>query len=210
MYNNYFKRPLDVFLSLFSLIVLSPIFLIIILFIKIDTNGPAFFRQTRVGKDKKIFKIWKFRSMLTFEDSFYSDGTEISNYDRITKVGKFLRNSSLDELPQLINILVGDMSTIGPRPTLEYQVEKYDAHQIKRLDVRPGLTGWAQVNGRNTLTWEEKINYDVEYVENLTLLNDIKIFLKTFNVLLKSEDNKFTKHDELSKHDGAVEEDVNK
>src|SRR5699024_6288381 len=120
MYKKYFKRHLDVFIILCSIIALSLIIIIIILAIKIDTKGPIFFHQTRVGKNNNTFTIWKFRSMLTFEDSFYSDGTEIPNYDRITKVGTFLRKSSLDELPQLINVLTGDMSIIGPRPTLEY------------------------------------------------------------------------------------------
>lgn len=204
------KRPLDLLISLISLLVLSPLFILIILSIKLDTKGPAFFRQTRVGRNNKTFKIWKFRSMLTFEESYYDDGTEIPNYDRVTRIGSLLRKTSLDELPQLVNVIVGDMSLIGPRPTLEYQVEKYDEFQAKRLNVRPGLTGLAQVNGRNTLSWEEKINYDVKYVENLTLKNDIIIFFKTFKVLFRSDDNKFIKHDRLSEHSGSVEEDVNK
>jgi len=209
-YSVFLKRFLDIFISLSAIIILSPLFIIIILSIKIDSTGPVFFRQTRVGRKGDKFKIWKFRSMLIFEESFYSDGTEISNYNRITKVGNFLRKTSLDELPQLINILVGDMSLIGPRPTLEYQVERYNNFQLKRLEVRPGLTGLAQINGRNSLTWKEKIDYDVSYVENLSLILDLKIFLKTFVVLLRQEDNKFISPDELSAHKGTVEEDVNR
>lgn len=210
MYKFFLKRIFDFFFSLLSLIVLSPLFFLIFLAIKIDSKGPIFFNQTRVGKDGNLFKVFKFRSMLTFEESFYDDGTPISNYDRITKVGDFLRKTSLDELPQLANILIGDMSLIGPRPTLEYQVEKYNDYQKKRLLVRPGLTGWAQINGRNNLSWEEKINYDVEYVKNVGFLFDLKIFIKTFRVLLKSDDNGFKKPDKLSQHEGSVNDDVNR
>lgn len=209
MYKKYIKRLLDVIISLLAIFILSPIILIICIAIKLESKGPALFTQTRVGKNSKIFKIFKFRSMLTFEESYYEDGTPISNYDRITKVGKVLRKTSLDELPQLFNIFKGDMSLIGPRPTLEYQVEKYDNYQMKRLFVLPGLTGNAQVNGRNNLSWNEKIRYDVEYVENLTFILDLKIFFKTFSVLIKPNDNKFIKHDEISKHDSDVEKDVN-
>jgi len=210
LYRNYFKRPLDLIISFFAIIFLLPIFLLLGILIKVESKGPIFFTQTRVGKNKKIFKIWKFRSMLTFEESVHPDGSEIPNYDRITKVGSFLRKYSLDELPQLINIFLGDMSIIGPRPTLEYQVKKYNSFQEMRLQVRPGLTGLAQVNGRNNLTWNEKINYDVQYVKTLTFILDIKIFFKTFSVILNSNDNKFTKHDELSKHSGSVQDDIKK
>lgn len=210
MYNTIIKRVLDLLISIVSIIVLSPIFLIIMMAIKLESKGPVFFSQSRVGKDGIKFKVHKFRSMLTFEESFYSDGTPIENYDRITKVGNLLRKSSLDELPQIFNILKGEMSLVGPRPTLEYQVEKYNEFQKKRLLVRPGLTGWAQVNGRNSLSWEEKIKFDVEYVEYLSLKLDLTIIFKTFGVLFKANDNSFTKPDELSKHDGKVEDDVNK
>lgn len=208
MYRNYFKRFIDFAASGIGLILLSPIFLIVTILIKIDSKGPALFTQKRVGKEGKEFKIFKFRTMLTFEESFYPDGSPIENYDRITKVGNILRKASIDELPQLINILIGDMSIVGPRPTLSYQVEKYDSNQKRRLDVRPGLTGLAQVNGRNSLSWEQKIQFDLDYVNNITFIKDISIILKTFIVVLKSEKIEFVAHDEISKHSGDVREDV--
>lgn len=210
MYRKHLKRFIDVTASGISLILLSPIFLIVIVLIKIDSKGPALFTQKRVGKEGKEFKIYKFRTMLTFEDSFYPDGSPIENYDRITKVGKILRKTSIDELPQLINIFIGDMSIVGPRPTLSYQVEKYDDNQARRLKVKPGLTGLAQINGRNSLSWEQKIQYDIDYVENITFLSDLKIILKTFVVVFKSEKIEFIAHDEISKHVGDVRDDVSK
>lgn len=210
MYRKHLKRFIDVTASGISLILLSPIFLIIIVLIKIDSKGPALFTQKRVGKEGKEFKIYKFRTMLTFEDSFYPDGSPIENYDRITKVGNILRKTSIDELPQLINIFIGDMSIVGPRPTLSYQVEKYDDNQARRLKVKPGLTGLAQINGRNSLSWEQKIQYDIDYVENITFLSDLKIILKTFVVVFKSEKIEFIAHDEISKHAGDVRDDISK
>lgn len=210
MYRKYFKRFIDVTASGISLILLLPIFIMIIISIKIDSNGPSLFTQKRVGKDGKEFKIFKFRTMLTFEDSFYPDGSPIENYDRITKVGNVLRKTSTDELPQLINIFIGDMSIVGPRPTLSYQVEKYDDNQARRLKVKPGLTGLAQVSGRNSLSWEQKIQYDIYYVDNITFFSDLKIILKTFVVVFKSEKIEFVAHDEISKHAGDVRDDVTK
>ena len=209
MYKKYFKRFIDVTVSGLSLILLFPIFLIIAVLIKIDSRGPILFTQKRVGEKGRVFRIFKFRTMLTFEDSFYPDGSPIENYDRITKIGEILRKTSIDELPQLINIFIGDMSIVGPRPTLLYQVEKYDEYQARRLDVKPGLTGLAQVNGRNSLSWEQKIQYDIDYVNNITFLNDLKIILKTFVVVFKSKEIEFVSHDEISKHAGDVREDVN-
>ena len=146
--------------------------------------------------------------MLTFEDSFYEDGTPMENYERITKIGNILRKTSLDELPQLINVLIGDMSIVGPRPTLLYQVEKYDSNQMMRLKVRPGLTGLAQINGRNNLTWEEKIKYDLVYLEQISFLTDLKIIIKTIPVVLKCEKVEFTSPDEISKHSGELIDDI--
>lgn len=210
IYRSFFKRVMDIIFSGFALLVLSPIFIIIALAIRLDTRGPVIFTQERVGKNKEPFKIYKFRTMLTFEDSYYEDGTPIENYDRITKVGNFLRKTSLDELPQLINIFIGDMSLVGPRPTLSYQVEKYNSTQARRLEVRPGLTGHAQVSGRNSLSWEEKIQCDLDYVDRITIIRDIKIILKTILVVIKSEKVEFTKPDEISKHSGEVLDDVGK
>lgn len=208
IYKKYFKRAIDLICSGLAIVILSPVFFIISIAIVMDTKGPAMFTQERVGINKSLFKIYKFRTMLTFKNSYYSDGTPIDNYDRITKVGHFLRKTSLDELPQLINIFIGDMSIVGPRPTLSYQVDKYDSNQVRRLNVRPGLTGNAQVNGRNSLSWEEKIKCDLDYIENITLIRDLLIIFKTISVVLKTEKVDFTKPDEISKHDGDLRNDV--
>ncbi|MDQ0160552.1 sugar transferase [Alkalibacillus salilacus] len=208
IYRRYFKRLIDIVCSMIALVLLSPLFLIIGLIIKIESKGKTYFTQTRIGMNKKPFKIYKFRTMLRFEDSYYLDGRPIENYDRITKFGNFLRKTSLDELPQIINIFKGDMSLVGPRPTLLYQVEKYDKTQEKRLNVKPGLTGLAQVSGRNSLSWEEKIKCDLDYVNRLTFFRDIGIIFKTFLVVLKSEKVEFTNHDEISSHSNDVRKDV--
>ncbi|MDO6355566.1 sugar transferase [Caloramator sp. CAR-1] len=183
----FIKRLFDFLLSLILLIVLSPLFLIIAILIKLDSEGEVFFRQERAGLNGKPFMIYKFRTMVKnaekIGDGYYTG----ENDPRITKIGRFLRKTSLDELPQLINILKGEMSIIGPRPTLMYQVEKYDDFQRKRLLMKPGVTGLAQVNGRNSLSWPERIKYDVYYVENWNLWMDINIFFKTFLVVLKGE-----------------------
>lgn len=210
MYRKHLKHKLDTLISLVSLIVLSPLFILITILIKKDSKGPVFFTQERVGQHGEKFRIIKFRTMLNFEDSYYDDGTPIENYDRITKIGNILRKTSLDELPQLINVFKGEMSIIGPRPTLAYQVENYNDYHMKRLEVKPGLTGLAQVNGRNSLSWEEKIDFDVTYSEKLWIITDLLIFLKTFVVLLKTDKVSFTKHDSISEHKGSINEDVNK
>lgn len=208
MYRKYFKRLVDILGSLFTLSLLSPLFVLIAVAIKINSKGPVFFTQKRVGLNKREFKIFKFRTMLTLENSYYKDGSPIENYDRITSVGRILRKTSLDEIPQIINILIGEMSIIGPRPTLLYQVEKYNSNQMKRLEVKPGLTGLAQVNGRNSLSWEEKINYDLKYVNNISFIGDTIIVLKTILVLFKSDTVEFKAHDEISKHAGDVRDDI--
>lgn len=194
------KRLLDLIASVGGLTVLSPLFAVVGLAIRKDSTGPVFFTQERIGHEGKPFQMVKFRTMLTLEDSLGPDGSLLENYDRVTKVGRVLRDTSLDELPQLINVAKGEMSLIGPRPTLAYQVEKYTLEQRRRLDVRPGLTGLAQVNGRNNLTWDEKIAWDLAYVRSLSLLGDIKIVLKTFNTLLKREGVAFQGHDDISNH----------
>lgn len=183
----FIKRLFDFLLSLILHIVLSPLFLIIAILIKLDSEGEVFFKQERAGLNGKPFMIYKFRTMVKnaekIGDGYYTG----ENDPRITRIGRFLRKTSLDELPQLINILKGEMSIIGPRPTLMYQVEKYDDFQRKRLLMKPGVTGLAQVYGRNSLSWPERIKYDVYYVENWNLWMDIKIFFKTFLVVLKGE-----------------------
>ena len=165
--------------------MLLPVFIVIAVWIKLDSRGPVLFKQERGGKDGKPFIILKFRTMVV--DAEKSGYFTAENDPRVTRSGTILRKTSLDELPQLFNIFVGEMSIVGPRPTLMYQIEQYTAEQRKRLDVNPGVTGWAQVNGRNSLSWPERIVLDVWYAEHQSFLLDIKIIAKTFGVLLKGE-----------------------
>lgn len=182
---RFLKRFLDICLALFGLLFCALPWLIIAILIKRDSKGPVFFIQERAGKDNKPFNIYKFRTMSVGaeKDGYYTGEGDA----RITKVGNFLRKTSLDELPQLINILNGTMSVVGPRPTLLYQTAEYDEHQKIRLQVPPGVTGWAQVNGRNSLTWPQRIELDVWYVKNWSLWLDLKIFFMTFGVWARGE-----------------------
>ena len=182
------KRALDILFSATVLVVSCPLWLIIAILIKLDSTGPVFFVQKRVGKDGKPFQACKFRTMVQGATD-QGAGLLIEGQDdpRITRIGKFLRRWSLDELPQFINILKGEMSVVGPRPTLLYQVEQYDEFQRRRLGVKPGITGWAQIHGRNLLSWPQRIEYDVWYVDNWTLALDVEIIVKTFPVLFKRE-----------------------
>ncbi len=181
------KRLLDITSSCSGLIALSPLFLLVALAIKIDNPGPAFFRQERAGKSGCVFRIFKFRTMVVDEERAKKDAIILEDDPSITRVGKFLRKTSLDELPQLINVFKGEMSLVGPRPTLPEQVENYDMRQMQRLLVRPGITGWAQVHGRNALTWPERIELDIWYVNNRTFWLDMKILLKTIFVVLNKQ-----------------------
>lgn len=180
----FIKRLLDIVISATALILLSPFMLIIYLLVRINLGGPAFFLQERVGKDNKIFKMIKFRTMKNSTDK---DGNLLSDNERLTKFGRFLRSFSIDELPELINILKGDMSLVGPRALLVQYLEHYNSEQIRRHDVLPGLTGWAQINGRNSITWCEKFKLDVWYVDNWSLWLDIKILFLTFWKVFKRE-----------------------
>lgn len=181
MIYKYIKRILDIISSLLAIIVLSPLLGVLTVIGAFEMKGNPFFTQERPGKDEKIFKLVKFRTMTNAKDK---DGNLLSDADRLTKYGKFLRNTSLDELPELFNILKGDMSVIGPRPLLVKYLPRYNQHQHRRHEVKPGLSGWAQVNGRNAISWEDKFNYDVEYVDNYSIVMDIKIlFMTIFNVL---------------------------
>ena len=180
----FIKRLLDIVISATALILLSPFMLIIYLLVRINLGGPAFFLQERVGKDNKIFKMIKFRTMKNSTDK---DGNLLSDNERLTKFGRFLRSFSIDELPELINILKGDMSLVGPRALLVQYLEHYNSEQIRRHEVLPGLTGWAQINGRNSITWCEKFKLDVWYVDNWSLWLDIKIFFLTFWKVIKRE-----------------------
>ncbi|NLK22322.1 MAG: sugar transferase [Epulopiscium sp.] len=190
------KHILDKIIGFILLLITTPIFLIISIGIKLTSRGPVFFIQKRVGKDGKDFDIYKFRTMIQNAENI---GTGIYTEEkdpRITNIGRILRKTSLDELPQLFNILKGDMSIIGPRPTLRYQVEKYTPHQMQRLKMRPGVTGLAQVRGRNSLPWDKRIEYDVEYINNYSLWLDFKIVLKTIKVVLTAE-GVYGKRDEI-------------
>lgn len=178
---KFIKRAIDILGSSLGGLLISPILIIIAILIRIKLGSPIFFNQDRVGKDGKIFKIIKFRTMLEAYDKF---GEPLSDKERVTSFGNFLRSTSLDELPELINVLKGDMSLVGPRPLLVEYIDLYSKEQFRRHEVRPGMTGYAQVNGRNNLNWDEKFKMDVEYVDNVNLLLDIKIlFLTIFKVL---------------------------
>jgi lipopolysaccharide/colanic/teichoic acid biosynthesis glycosyltransferase len=184
MYEKFFKRLIDFCLSLFALIVLSPVLLVLIILGAINMKGNPFFTQLRPGKNEKIFKLIKFRTMTNEKDK---DGNLLPDEKRLTGYGKFLRSTSLDELPELLNILKGDMAIVGPRPLLVQYLPLYNDRQKLRHNVRPGLTGLAQVNGRNSLTWEQKFEDDVTYIENITFIGDIKIIFKTAISVLKRE-----------------------
>ena len=184
MYKKYIKRLLDIILSLFGLIIASPIFLIVSLLVLIFLGHPIIFKQKRPGKNEKIFTLYKFRTMTDKKDK---SGNLLPNDQRLTKFGNFLRKTSLDEIPEFINILKGDMSFIGPRPLHVEYLNYYNKEQKHRHDVRPGLTGWAQVNGRNSITWTEKFKYDTYYVENISFILDVKIVFKTIKQVLFKE-----------------------
>ncbi|MEN2258087.1 sugar transferase [Paraclostridium benzoelyticum] len=178
---KFIKRAIDILGSFLGGLLISPILIIIAILIRIKLGSPIFFTQDRVGKDGKVFKIVKFRTML---EAYDKSGEPLSDKERVTSFGNFLRSTSLDELPELINVLKGDMSLVGPRPLLVEYIDLYSKEQFRRHEVRPGMTGLAQVNGRNNLNWDEKFKMDVEYVDNVNLLLDIKIlFLTIFKVL---------------------------
>ena len=183
-FQNIIKRSIDIVCSGFGLIILSPILLITAILIKIKLGSPIFFIQDRVGKDGKVFKMIKFRTMLDATDKW---GEPLSDKERMTSFGKLLRSTSIDELPELINVFKGDMSLVGPRPTIKEQTDLYNDYQRQRLKMRPGMTGLAQVNGNISLSWDERIKYDVEYVTNFSVLLDIKILFKTVGVVVFGE-----------------------
>lgn len=184
MYNKYIKRSIDIITSLVGIIILSPLFLILYIMVKSKLGSPAVFKQERPGRYGRIFTMYKFRSMTEERDE---KGELLPDEVRLTGFGKLLRKTSMDELPELFNILKGDMSLVGPRPLLVRYLDRYTKEQARRHDVRPGLTGWAQINGRNAISWEEKFKLDVWYVDNLSLWLDVKIFVKTFVKVFKSE-----------------------
>lgn len=191
MYQSFTKRVFDILFALLILIVASPLFLITYVVLSVTNNGKPFFFQKRPGKNEKIFEIIKFKSM---NEKRGADGELLPDAERITKFGKFVRKSSLDELPQLLNVLKGDMSIVGPRPLLISYLPLYNEEQKKRHQVRPGITGWAQINGRNAISWVQKFEYDVWYVENVSFFLDIKIFLMTVQKVFKGADISSSTH----------------
>ncbi|WP_283687632.1 sugar transferase [Dysgonomonas sp. Marseille-Q5470] len=184
MYRNLFKRILDFVCSLIGFIILLPIFLFLTIFLAIANNGKPFFFQQRPGKNNKIFEVVKFRTMNDKKDA---QGNLLSDKDRLTSLGRFIRKTSLDEIPQLINVIKGDMSLVGPRPLLLEYLPLYNEQQIRRHEVRPGITGWAQINGRNAILWKDKFELDVWYVDNISISLDIRILLQTILKVFKSE-----------------------
>lgn len=177
IYRRFFKRTIDFIVSLISIVFLSPVFLVVAILVRIKLGSPIIFKQERPGLNEKIFMMYKFRTMTNERDK---NGQLLDDSVRLTKFGQFLRSTSIDELPELFNILKGDMSLVGPRPLLVQYLSLYSEKQKRRHEVRPGLSGLAQVSGRNTIGWEEKFNLDVQYVDNISFIEDIKIILLTF------------------------------
>ncbi|WP_053826620.1 sugar transferase [Lascolabacillus massiliensis] len=185
MYKHFFKRLIDFTLSLIGFIVISPIFIIVWVWLTIANKGAgALFFQERPGKDEKIFKVIKFKTMTDERDA---SGKLLPDAKRLTKVGRFVRSTSLDEIPQLINVIKGDMSLIGPRPLLVQYLPLYNENQKRRHEVKPGITGWAQVNGRNAISWDKKFEYDIWYVDNISFSLDIKVLFRTIQKVFKRE-----------------------
>ena len=198
---RYIKRGMDFTVALTALIILSPLMLIVALLIKLNRDGPVLFKQKRPGLGGKIFTVYKFRTMSV--KTHDEQGRELSDFERMSKIGNLLRKTSVDELPQFINILKGDMSFIGPRPLLTEYLELYTPEQMRRHEVRPGISGWAQVNGRNTITWEEKFALDVEYVDNMSFGMDVKIFVRTILNVLKQDDINIDAANTMDKFQGT-------
>ena len=184
MYKTYFKRLIDLSAAFLGLILLSPVFIIVMIGLYFANNGKPFFFQARPGLNEKIFKIIKFKTMNDKKDSI---GNLLPDADRLTPIGSFVRKTSLDEIPQLLNVLKGDMSLIGPRPLLVQYLHLYSDFQNRRHEVKPGITGWAQVNGRNAITWKKKFELDVWYVDHLSFILDLRILFKTILKVVKSE-----------------------
>jgi len=184
VYRNYLKRFLDLLLALIGFVILSPVFIMVVLLLLIANRGTPFFFQPRPGKDEKIFRVIKFKTMNDKKDKY---GDYLPDAQRLTAVGKFIRKTSLDEIPQLLNVIKGDMSLIGPRPLLVEYLPLYNPTQKRRHEVKPGITGWAQVNGRNAISWEQKFDYDVWYIDHISFLLDLKILFFTVRKVFISE-----------------------
>lgn len=184
LYEKYIKRPQDFLCALLAMIVLSPVLLIVAILVRMKLGSPVLFTQDRPGRNGEIFKLYKFRTMLPQKDGVTAPALDAA---RLTLFGRWLRSTSLDELPELFNMLKGDMAVVGPRPLLVQYLDRYNEHQARRHEVRPGLTGLAQVHGRNAISWEEKFDWDVKYVDHITFLGDWKIILNTVRNVLKRE-----------------------
>ena len=206
MYAKYIKRMLDFILSLIALIVLSPLMIIIGILVRIKLGKPVIFKQKRPGKNEKIFTLYKFRTMTDEKDE---QGNLLADEKRLTKFGKFLRSTSLDELPELWNILKGEMAIVGPRPLLVEYLPLYNEEQKHRHDIKPGLTGLAQISGRNAIQWEEKFKEDIEYVNNTTFIQDTKIILKTFIKVFKRDGINQEGNATIRKFEGVKKEKIN-
>ena len=185
MYRKLFKRIIDIIASGVAIVLLSPVILVVAILVKVKIGSPVFFRQERPGKDEKIFQLYKFRTMTNGKDKF---GNLLSDEERLTKFGNILRKTSLDELPELLNIFKGDMSFVGPRPLLVRYLPYYKPEERARHSVRPGLTGLAQINGRNNLGWDMRLKYDIDYVERITFSRDVNIIIKTFVKVCQRKD----------------------
>lgn len=185
MYRKFFKRFLDIIISLIFILCFWWLYIVIAILVRIKLGNPVLFKQDRPGLNEKIFKMYKFRTMTDEKDK---DGNLLPDAERLTKFGKFLRSTSLDEIPELWNVLKGEMSLVGPRPLLVSYLTKYNEYEKRRHEVRPGITGWAQINGRNNTTWEERFKNDIYYVENISFKLDLKIIIKTILKVLKRSD----------------------
>lgn len=203
-YERFFKRSMDFVLSLLAFIILLPLILLVALLVRIKLGSPILFKQQRPGLNEKIFNLYKFRTMTEKKDI---NGNLLSDEIRLTKFGRFLRSTSLDELPSLLNIIKGDLSIVGPRPLLVQYLPLYNKDQKRRHEVRPGLTGLAQVNGRNAISWDEKFDYDIKYLNNITLLGDISIILQTALKVLMRKDISSATMSTMESFKGSVSND---
>lgn len=204
MYRSFFKRFIDFIITVLGLLIISPLLLLITLLLFFSNKRKPFFYQDRPGKDGRVFRLLKFKTM---NDKRDARGRLLPDADRLTRVGRIIRSLSLDELPQLWNVLKGDMSLVGPRPLLIRYLPRYNARQARRHEVRPGITGWAQVNGRNAISWEDKFEYDVYYVDNLSFLLDVKIFWLTILKVIKREGINNTVDQTMSEFMGDKQQD---